>query len=1150
MSCNGCRVLRKGCDEDCTLRPCLVWITSPESQANATLFLAKFYGRAGLLNLINAGPHHLRPDIFRSLLHEACGRVINPTYGSLGLIWSGNWEQCQAAVESVLQGSTIMRLNTNNNNHDYVASQNSVMPLEGCDIRHLSKDPRDEDHREKMRKRFKRPRGGSSSTCGGGETDANRAHSHDSLSAETVEASLLDQVDQKKSDCDPNGALISWNSSSHFCNWSGVSCGKHHRRVTVIQIESGGLQGSLSPHVGNLSFLRVLSLSNNSFHGTIPHELGQLSRLRILYLYENKFSGVIPTNLSRCFNLEALSLGGNKLVGIISMEISFLSNLILLSVNDNNLTGGISPFLGNLTSLEVFSIPGNPLGGSIPDTLSCLKSLSLFYASECNLHGTIPRSIYNLSLLTRISLSVNRLTGNLPLKIGSMLPNLQGIQLRDNQFSGLLPPSMSNCSKLEYLETSYNNFSGKLTIDFANLKDISYISLQNNNFNGGGDPNEMKIIDSLGNCSKLEELALGSCNFQGVVPASIGNLSNQLSRLSLERNQLYGSLPSSIGNLVGLTALGLSTNRFTGKIPSTIGMLRKLQGAYLDENQFTGPIPSAIGNLSILNLIYLSSNILEGDIPPTIGNCYQLQGLALQNNKLNGKIPKQLFQLTSLFFLYLSYNNLSGSLPTEVQNLKSLNDLIISYNHISGSIPSSLGGCTSLSYLYINDNFFEGIVPPSLSSIKGVERIDLSHNILSGQIPQFLERFSLEYLNLSFNNFEGEVPVKGVFANASAFSIWGNNRLCGGLVELRLPKCKMAKKHHKRFPLFIILILVSCTLFSILFFVGAWFKKKNNDEPSQSSTNERFLKVSYNQLLKATDGFAEANLIGQGSSSSVYKGTLDYDDTLVAVNVLNLQIRGAHKRFIAECETWRSIRHRNLLKIITSCSSVDFKGNDFKALVYEFMPNGSLHDWLHSNANISKLDLFQRINILIDVASALDYLHNQCLPTVVHGDIKPNNILLDNDMMAHVGDFGLAKLFGTNSNQSSSTGVKGTIGYAPPEYGLGSKMTSSGDVYSFGILLLEVMTRKKPIDDIFNEDLSLHKFAHVALLDQVMEVIDGDIVSMQSTEANAPKLEECLASTIKIGVSCSVDSPLQRMNVNNVVHELLHVRHSLQNLEV
>nr|GFA41878.1 protein kinase-like domain-containing protein [Tanacetum cinerariifolium] len=162
--------------------------------------------------------------------------------------------------------------------------------------------------------------------------------------------------------------------------------------------------------------------------------------------------------------------------------------------------------------------------------------------------------------------------------------------------------------------------------------------------------------------------------------------------------------------------------------------------------------------------------------------------------------------------------------------------------------------------------------------------------------------------------------------------------------------------------------------------------------------------------------------------------------------------------------------------------------------------------------------------------------------------LKPSNILLDDDMVAHVGDFGLARLLGTELNQNSSTGVKGTIGYAPPEYGIGNEMTISGDVYSFGILLLEVMTGKKPTDDVFNDGLSLHTFVSMALPDHVIDVIDDDAIVLQSTKANAKKVEECLVATIKIGVSCSVDSPPQRMKTKIVVIELQRILDVLQNI--
>nr|KAJ0222543.1 hypothetical protein LSAT_V11C200094680 [Lactuca sativa] len=767
---------------------------------------------------------------------------------------------------------------------------------------------------------------------------------------------------------------------------------------------------------GNLSFLRFFSLWNNNFQGTIPYELGRLSRLRVLDLRFNKFNGFIPSNLSCCSNLERLGLSNNKLVGSIPKEISFLSKITHLVFSRNKLTGGIPCVSGNITSMEVFSAAENPLGGSIPDSLGHWKILTGFDCGHCNLFGIIPHSIYNLSLLTIFTLPWNQLIGTLPSSLGAMLPHLEYFQLWGNQLTGLLPPSIANCSKLYHLEMQANNFSGKLTIDFAKLKDIRVISLGgyvNGNISGLGEGDDMRFIDTLKNCSKL-----GLCR----------------------RNPFHH------------------------------GQLQNLQSAHLYNNQFSGAIPDSIGNLSLLIDLDLSSNGLESHIPTSLENCHRLIQLQLAHNKLSGKIPKQLVQLSSLaVVLNLSQNNLIDSLLIEVGKLKMLSALDLSDNNLSGNIPSSLGDCTSLSFLSLKGNSFQGIVPSSLTSMRGVEIPDLSHNNLSGQIPQFMERFSFVYVNLSFNDFEGEVPVLGVFANASAFSVMGNIRLCGGLAELGLPECK-TEKHQKEFPLSIIFFIIAFTIFSILCLVYVWYKKRKGPS-SQSLRDVQFMKVSYGELLKATNGFSEANLIGEGGFGSVYKGVLDdHDGRIVADEVIHLQNRGAHKSFIAECEAWRNIRHRKLLKIITSCSSVDFKGNDFKALVYDFMLNGSLHDWLHSHATTSSLNLLQRMNILINVASALDYLHNHCLPTIVH--------------LAHVGDFGLARFLGTDSDQNSTSGIRGTIGFEPPEYGVGSEMTSSGDVYSFGILLLEVMTG------------NIHKFAYMALPDHVIGVIDDDLLNL------------------------------------------------------
>lgn len=156
MSCNGCRVLRKGCSETCIIRPCLQWIKNEESQANATVFLAKFYGRAGLMNLISAGPEHLRPAIFRSLLYEACGRMVNPIFGSVGLLCSGSWQLCQAAVESILKGSPIHPILVDSSGIQMPTERSNTSPSARST---LMETITNELHKVKTKGRFKRRRG-------------------------------------------------------------------------------------------------------------------------------------------------------------------------------------------------------------------------------------------------------------------------------------------------------------------------------------------------------------------------------------------------------------------------------------------------------------------------------------------------------------------------------------------------------------------------------------------------------------------------------------------------------------------------------------------------------------------------------------------------------------------------------------------------------------------------------------------------------------------------------------------------------------------------------------------------------------------------------------------------------------------------------
>lgn len=262
---------------------------------------------------------------------------------------------------------------------------------------------------------------------------------------------------------------------------------------------------------------------------------------------------------------------------------------------------------------------------------------------------------------------------------------------------------------------------------------------------------------------------------------------------------------------------------------------------------------------------------------------------------------------------------------------------------------------------------------------------------------------------------------------------------------MKLPRCSAAKNKGnalstKALRTMILTISIVSMLAVVIIVIICWTKRSRkgviNDLPEASLMPVGCSRVSYKELLDATDGFSSSNLIGEGGFGSVYKGILDQHKNPIAVKVLNLQNLEALKSFGVECEALRKIRHRNLVKVITSCSSIDFKGNDFKAIVMEFMANGSLEKWLKSDSP-SYLSFGQVLDIALDVGNALDYLHRNCESTIVHRDLKPTNVLLDDDMVAHVGDFGIAKILSNATSklgleQATSSVINGTIGYVAP----------------------------------------------------------------------------------------------------------------------
>ncbi|XP_045813753.1 probable LRR receptor-like serine/threonine-protein kinase At3g47570 isoform X2 [Trifolium pratense] len=843
---------------------------------------------------------------------------------------------------------------------------------------------------------------------------------------------------------DPYKSLESWNSSIHFCKWRGITCNPMHQRVIGLNLVGYHLHGSLSPYIGNLTLLKNLNLGNNSFYGEIPQALGQLLQLQLLSLTANSFVGEIPTNLMYCSNLKQLSLSGNNLIGKIPVEIGYLKKLQRMTVYKNKLTGGIPSSIGNLSFITQLNFARNNLEGDIPQAICRLKNLTFLHVGENNLSGTPPSCLYNLTSLTIFYMPLNIFHGPLPLNMFHTLPYIQMFGISGNQFSGPIPTSINATSSIILLDISDNNFVGQVP-SLGKLKDLYYLNLELN-YLGNNSTKDLEFLKPLTNCTKLYQASFFANNFGGILPNSIGNLTNELNILYLGGNMISGRIPAELGRLVNLISLSLESNQFEGIIPTTFGKFQKLQVLNLNINKLSGDIPHSIGNLSQLYSLDLHLNMFHGNIPSNIGNCQKLQYLDLSQNKLRGTIPLEVFYLFSLTNpLDLSHNYLSGSLPREVGMLKNIERLDVSENYLSGNIPETIGECISLEYLNLQGNSFNGTIPSSLASHKGMRHLDFSRNQLYGPIPDAMQNISsLEYLNVSFNMLEGKVPTYGVFGNATQVAIIGNNKLCGGIAQLHLPPCHIKgikhTKHHK-FRLIIVIVSVISFLLIISFIITIyWMRKRNKKRSFDSPPIDQLTKVSYQALHRGTDGFSTRNLIGSGSFGSVYRGNLVSEDNFVAVKVLNLQKQGAHKSFIVECNALKNIRHRNLVKIITCCSSTDYKGQEFKALVFDYMKNGSLEQWLHPeilNAEPpTTLDLSHRLNIIIDVASALHYLHIECEQLVLHCDLKPSNVLLDNDMVAHVSDFGISKLIltfgGTSQKDTSTIGIKGTVGYAPP----------------------------------------------------------------------------------------------------------------------
>ncbi|KAL4387602.1 hypothetical protein GQ457_09G000250 [Hibiscus cannabinus] len=855
-----------------------------------------------------------------------------------------------------------------------------------------------------------------------------------------------------------------------------------------------------------------------------------------------------------------------------------------IDLSSSQLVGKISPFISNLTRLRRLKLNENQFYGTIPPELSSLRYLIVFIVMDNNLTGTLPPSFFsNCSNLKVIDASLNYFTGQIPEQIGDCA-TLWSLNLYNNNFTGQLPASFTNITSLSSLDVGYNFLSGELPSDMVrNWPNLTNLYLSYNNMSShGNNTNLYPFFAALRNCTDLKEVALDGMGLGGTLPSSIAHPS--LKFLDLQANHIFGPIPREIGNLSNITELSLTSNLLNGAIPEEISLLSMLERLFLSHNFFSGRIPVTLSKLKHLGLVDLANNKLSGEIPGSLGDLGQLSYLFLNNNLLSGSIPSKLLNCENLYKLDLSYNQLIGRIPPQIAELREIRIFInLSHNHLQGPLPIELSklanvlemdlssnnlngnifpqisSCIAVTTINFSHNSLQGLLPDSLGDLRNLQVFDVSSNNISGNIPMSLSKTNLTLLNLSFNNFNGMIPSGGIFDSATNVSFLGNPKLCG--VASSNPICPH-KKHWFRsrvfLIIFIIVIVVSVLLSTVCCMIGirriklvvSSRKTERSRKIAAPKITQNFPRLTYKELSDATGGFDEHKLIGIGSYGRVYKGFLP-DETSIAVKVLHLQSGNSIKSFNRECQVLKRIRHRNLIRIITACSLPDFK-----ALVLPYMANGSLDSRLypHSESGSSGLTLTQRVSICSDIAEGMAYLHHHSPVRVIHCDLKPSNVLLNDDMTALVSDFGIARLLMTvgagnggggggaieNMGNSTANMLTGSIGYIAPEYGFGSNTSIRGDVYSFGVVVLEMVTRKRPTDDMFVGGLNLQKWVKNHYHGRLEKVVDSCLIrASRDQSAEVRRMwEVAIGELIELGILCTQETPSNRPTMLDAADDL------------
>ncbi|XP_022882357.1 serine/threonine-protein kinase BRI1-like 2 [Olea europaea var. sylvestris] len=960
--------------------------------------------------------------------------------------------------------------------------------------------------------------------------------------------------------------------------------------LVYVNLAFNNLTGFLPENLMlNIDNLQYLDLSYNNISGSISYlKIESCNSLLRLDWSGNQMIGSLPASFSNCTKLEELILLDNSLTGEIPPSFGELTSLQRLDLSHNHLTGWIPTELGNsCNSLSELKLSNNNLTGSIPSSFSSCSLLQLLDLSINNLTGPFPDLIlHNLGSLETLLLKSNRISGAFPSSISSC-KKLRVVDFSSNFLSGIIPPDICpGASSLEELRAPDNSLFGSIPPQLSRCSQLKTIDFSINYING-------TIPAELGNLENLEQLIAWYNSLGGNIPAELGKC-KKLKNLILNNNHLSGRIPTELFDSVNLEWISLTSNGLSGEIPREFRNLERLAVLQLANNSLSGQIPKELANCTSLVWLDLNSNLLSGEIPPRLGRQNGSKALSgiLSGNTLvfvrnvgnscrgvggllefSGIRPERLLQVPSLRSCDFArlYSGPVLSLFTRYQTLEYLD---LSYNQLRGKIPDEFGEMIALQVLVLSHNQLSGEIPESLGELKNMGVFDASHNRLQGHIPDSFSQLSfLVQIDLSNNELTGRIPSTGQLSTLPASQYANNPGLCG----VPLPECqynnnqqpttdpsrdvkKGAATSWVSSVVIGILISIATVCILIVWAIAMRARRKeaegikmlNSLQASQAATTwkiekekeplsinvatfqRQLKKLKFSQLIEATNGFSAASMIGSGGFGEVFKATLKDGSSVAIKKLVRLSCQG-DREFMAEMETLGKIKHRNLVPLLGYC-----KVGEERLLVYEFMEHGSLEEMLHGRPKVRDRRILtweERKKIARGAAKGLCFLHHNCIPHIIHRDMKSSNVLLDNEMEARVSDFGMARLISALDTHLSVSTLAGTPGYVPPEYYQSFRCTSRGDVYSFGVILLELLAGKRPTDKEDFGDTNLVGWVKMKVREgKGMEVIDQELLSVTkgTDEAEAEQIKE-MVRYLEITLQCVDDFPSKRPTMLQVV---------------